>query len=373
MKPRTADLIVAAFFLVAGELEVLLWWTPAEQGPMSVAVPFMAALAVALAWRRVAGLLVAACQAAIVVAWTLVAAPQGSLMPWFMTIVAAYSVAAYGPVLVAAAGLAAVWGSWILFVAVTTNDVADYAFILGFITAACVAGLAVRARQTRAAGAEERALAADERAKTAVAEERARIARELHDVVSHSVSVMVVQAGAAEMVLSSDPERAREPLLRVQEVGREALAELKRLLGLLREADDELALAPAPSLAHLETLLAQVRQSGMPVSLDVEGPMRQLPPGVDLSAYRIIQEALTNALKHAGPARARVGIVYGEDSISIAVVDDGPAGASPRPEGAAGAGHGLIGVRERVAVHGGQLAAGPRPEGGYAVRATLPL
>jgi signal transduction histidine kinase len=271
---------------------------------------------------------------------------------------------------VALAGLAANWAGWVLFVAMTTDDVADYAFILGFVLAGWVAGLVVRARETRAAGAEAQAREADERARTAIAGERARIARELHDVVSHSVSVMVVQAGAAEMVLATDPELAREPLLRIQETGREAIAELKRLLGFLRDSEDELALAPAPTLAHLDTLLAQIRQAGMPVSLEVCGRPRALPPGVDLSAYRIIQEALTNALRYAGPAQARVSVSYGEDCVAVEIFDDGAGDTGVR---STGTGHGLLGLRERVSVHGGELAAGPRPEGGYALQATLPL
>jgi signal transduction histidine kinase len=368
--PRKADLLLAGFFLVAGGLEVFVWWAPADQGPVAVGAAFMAAMAVLLVWRRTQPLEVALAEAALVAVWSLVDVPQGSLLPWIITIVAAYSVAANAGFTRSLVGLGAMWASWILYVAVTTNSMADYSFILGFVLAGWVAGIVVRANRSRAAAAEERARDADERAKNAIADERARIARELHDVVSHSVSLMVVQAGAAEMVLAGEPERAREPLLRIQETGRDALVELKRLLGLLREADEELALSPAPSLEHLPTLLAQVQQAGLPVSLEVHGSVRALPPGVDLSAYRIVQEALTNALKHAGPARARVEIAYAEDSVSVAVLDDGPGAVAQRsPSG----GFGLVSVRERVAVHGGQLSAGPRPEGGYAVRATLPL
>jgi signal transduction histidine kinase len=370
--PRRVDLPVAAFFLVAGELEVFVWWVPAEQGPVGVAALFMAAMAGLLVWRRGLPLEVALAEALLVTAWTVVDVPQGSLTPWIITIVAAFSVAAHAGAVRAAAGLGALWACWVLFVAGTTNSMADYSFILGFVAAGWVAGLAVRANRVRAAAAEDRARDADERARTAIADERARIARELHDVVSHSVSMMVLQAGAAEMVLGREPERAREPLLRIQETGRDALVELKRLLGLLREADEELALSPAPSLEHLPILLAQVQQAGLPASLEVRGHERPLPPGVDLSAYRIVQEPLTNALKHAGPARARVEIDYAEDHVSVAVLDDGPGPGVTSPRAPSG-GYGLVSVRERVAVHGGQLSAGPRPEGGYAVRATLPL
>lgn len=370
MKPRTADLAVSAFFLVAGQLEVWIWWVPAEQGPRWAAAAYQAALALALVQRRRAPLLVQLVMSALLAAWALTTPPAGSLIPWFAMIVAAYSVAAYQEFQYAAVGLAVNSASWVLFVAMTTNSVADYAFILGFVLAGWLAGVVVRTRETRAATAEARAGAADERARTAAADERARIAREIHDIVSHSVSVMVVQAAAAETVLASDPARAREPLLRIQETGREAMSELKRLLGLLRDSDEQLVLVSAPSLAHLDALLGQIRQAGMPVRLDVRGEPRVLPPGVDLSAYRIIQEGLTNALRYAGPAEACVSVTYGEDRVVLEILDDGQGDGYARH---AGAGHGLLGLRERVSVHGGELAAGPRPEGGYALQATLPL
>jgi signal transduction histidine kinase len=203
---------------------------------------------------------------------------------------------------------------------------------------------------------------------SAVAEERARIARELHDVIAHSVSVMVVQAGGAEEVLRSEPERALEAMRAVQETGRQALVEMSRLLGLLRDDHEELGLAPQPGLRGLPTLVAQVSEAGLPVELRVEGEPRHVPLGVDLSAYRVVQEALTNALKHAGEAHASVVLRYGGDAIELEVIDDGRA-----PKAGHGGGHGLIGMRERVAVFGGDFAAGPRPEGGYAVRVSLPI
>jgi signal transduction histidine kinase len=209
-------------------------------------------------------------------------------------------------------------------------------------------------------------------ARAAAAEERARIAREMHDVVAHSLSVMVVQAEAAEAMLDTDPERARRPLAAVQETGRSALTELRRMLGVLREiADEGAALAPQPGLAGLDALVQHVRDAGLPVTLRVEGDPRPLPPGIDLSAYRIVQEGLTNALKHAGPARAEVVVRYGPREVELTVRDDGR-GFDPRSNGG---GHGLVGMRERVALDGGRLSAGPRPapEGGFAMVAALPL
>jgi signal transduction histidine kinase len=217
------------------------------------------------------------------------------------------------------------------------------------------------------------------RARWAVAEERGRIARELHDVVAHSVSVMVVQAGAARRSVAGNPDQATTALTQIESTGRQALAEMRRLLGLLRDGQDgSAALTPQPSLAHLDALVAAAREAGLPVELAVEGEPRQLPAGVDLSAYRIVQEALTNSLKHAGPARATVRVCYGAKALEVQVWDDGH-GRPPGPEGAGsngraeGDGHGLIGMRERVALFGGSLEVGPRPGGGFRVAARLPL
>jgi signal transduction histidine kinase len=205
-------------------------------------------------------------------------------------------------------------------------------------------------------------------AREAVAEERARIAREMHDSVAHSVSVMVLQAGAAEQVLAVSPDRARESLQTIQDIGREAIVELRRMLGLLRDPVEDASLAPQPSVGRLDTLFGQVRAAGLPVELTIEGQPRRLPPGVDRSAYRIVQEGLTNALKHAGPAHASVTLRYGDRALELEVLDDGR-GATD----ANGGGFGLIGMRERAALYGGELDAGARPGGGYALRARLPL
>ncbi|HZS24808.1 MAG TPA: sensor histidine kinase [Gaiellaceae bacterium] len=210
----------------------------------------------------------------------------------------------------------------------------------------------------------ERDLAARE----AVVEERARIARELHDAIAHNVSMMVVQAGAERRVLDDDQSSTREVLQTVEEIGRGALTEMRRLVGMLR-SDESDPLAPQPGLDDLATLVAQVREAGLPVDLEVEGDRRELPVGLELSAYRIVQEALTNALKHAGDAEATVRVRYGPDSLELEIVDDG-AGAPAR---AAGGGHGLVGMRERVALYGGRFEAGRRPAGGFTVRVLLPI
>ena len=204
-------------------------------------------------------------------------------------------------------------------------------------------------------------------AEAAIVEERTRIARELHDVVAHAISVIVLQARGGRKLLDEEPDEARQALDAIERTATQALGEMRRLLGLLRESDDDLALTPQPTLARLDELVAQVRDAGLPVELAVEGKRADLPPGVDLSAYRIVQEALTNALRHAGPATARVTVRYGDGELDLEVSDDGVGGVN----GGEG-GHGLTGIRERVAVFGGDVEAGAPPEGGYAVRARLP-
>jgi signal transduction histidine kinase len=203
----------------------------------------------------------------------------------------------------------------------------------------------------------------------AIVAERARIARELHDVVAHHMSVMVVQAGAARAVVPSDPAAAEEALRGVENAGRAGLAEMRRLLGIL-DAGDGADRAPQPGLARLDDLLEGMRATGLAVESVVEGTPRPLEPGIDLSAYRIVQEALTNALKHGGGASARVVVRYGEDALELEVADDGP-GPADAPE--APGGRGLVGMRERVQLFGGELEAGRRNGGGFVVRARLPV
>jgi len=210
----------------------------------------------------------------------------------------------------------------------------------------------------------------EERARLAAAEERARIARELHDVVAHSVSVMVVQAQAAERVLVAEEPEARDLLASIETTGRQALTELRRLLGLLGRFEEEPSLEPQPSLRHLDALAEQMRAAGLDVAVLVEGQPAPLPQGVDLSAYRIVQEGLTNTLKHAGPARAQVIVRYTPTQLEIEVRDDGRG----HGDGAAGGtGQGLVGMRERVALYGGELETGPTADDGYALRARLPI
>lgn len=208
----------------------------------------------------------------------------------------------------------------------------------------------------------------DEKARRAVADERLRIARELHDVVAHAISVIVLQARGGRRALDGQLGDAREAFDTIEHAGEQALAEMRRLLGMLRTEDRQMMLAPQPSLSSIGELASRLTATGLPVEVTVEGEPMELPPGIDVSAFRIVQEALTNALKHAGPARAHVFVRYRADELELEVLDDGAGAASVRSPG-----HGLVGIRERVGIYGGELESGDRPGGGYAVRARLPL
>jgi signal transduction histidine kinase len=223
----------------------------------------------------------------------------------------------------------------------------------------------VRVLENRAARLERER---EEKAQRAVAEERARIARELHDIVAHGVSVIVAQARAGPHLVD-DPERTTGVFRAIETSGRDALVDLRRLLGILRSDDQQLAIGPQPGLDSLNSLLEQVRASGLPVQLRVEGEPVHLSAGVDLSAYRIVQEALTNVVKHAGATSAEVVLRFDPRALELDVLDDGQGDSAS----ANGAGHGLIGMRERAALYGGTIETGPRNGGGYAVHARLPL
>ncbi len=235
-----------------------------------------------------------------------------------------------------------------------------------------VAGYALRERSERAEAAELRAAQAEREreaaARVAVAEERARIARELHDIVAHAVSVMVLQVGAVRHKLPDGRAEDRDALRGVERTGRTALAEMRRLLAAMRRDGDEAELVPQPGLDGLESLLAEIGRAGLPVALHVEGEPFALPRGIDLSAYRIVQEGLTNALRHAHASDADVTVRYREDEVEIEVRDNGGGAAASD-----GLGHGLVGVRERVKIYGGEMTAGAAPGGGFVLSTRLPL
>jgi signal transduction histidine kinase len=247
---------------------------------------------------------------------------------------------------------------------------------LAVIAIAWVIGDNLRTRRAYLSELKERAARLErereDKADRAVIEERARIARELHDVIAHNVSVMVVQAAAGEDVFDEDPDKARESLAAVASTGRAALTELRRLLGVIRAEGDrgDPAYAPQPGIERIDELVGQVRETGLPVELSVLGEARPLPEGVGLCAYRIVQEALTNTLKHADASASQVHLRYVADALELQVLDDGHGATTLNGEAG---GQGLIGMRERVALFGGELTAGPRSGRGYEVRARLPL
>jgi len=333
-----------------------------------VYVPAGVLMTVPLAWRRSAPLAVAALVLGAFAAQSLILdptpTPDVELVP---CLIAVYSVAAHGERWAAFAG-----GGLGLAAGLVWLGLDDFLLPTVMFGGAWLAGRLVQKRQLYAQAFEERARVLereqDANSRVAAAEERVRLARELHDVVGHSVSVMVVQAGAERLALGDERTSTREALLAIERTGREALAEMSRLLGILRKEGEGLALAPRPSLAQVDALIQTVRDAGVPVELHVEGERIPLSPGVDVSAYRIIQEALTNVVKHAGPARASVIVRYGGRTIDVEVTDDGRGSSNGN-----GLGYGLAGMRERVELHGGRLEAGKGDGGGFTVKARLPL
>jgi signal transduction histidine kinase len=296
----------------------------------------------------------------------------------FSILIYLYTVAAARPRRVSLAGLAAAEGLLLVVWLANPGAVGDGGTLVvdGLIMAAAWwLGDGSRRRQEAIVAARERAAeleaAREELARRAVTEERLRIARELHDVVAHSMSIIAVQSGVGAHLLDSRPEEARKALAAVEVTSRQALVEMRRLLGVLRqEAEPRGGLAPAPGLGGVEALAAEVARAGVRVEVRIEGTPAELPAGLELSAYRIVQEALTNVVRHAGPATARVAVRYAADRVEVEVADDGRDGD---PAGQDHGGHGIAGMRERAALYGGTLEAGPRPGGGFRVAASLPL
>jgi signal transduction histidine kinase len=361
--PLRLDCLAAALLTLALELEV---WIGSAAAHERIAIALLGPLVTgALAVRRVyptiAGITAGVLVALIAALW----GPPQVISEAIAWACALYGLAVWAPPRRFAVG-AAIIAVANLFsgAAVGPNLGNGVSWGLGTLLALLLVRRVVWDRDQRAQIAErERDVAARE----AVVEERARIARELHDVIAHNVSMIVVQAGAERRVLD-EASATREVLQTIEQIGRSALTETRRLLGMLR-SDAENALAPQPRLEDVPKLVTQVREAGLPVELRIDGEPRELPVGIELSAYRIVQEALTNALKHAGDAHAAVRIRYGDDSLELEIVDDGADNGSL----AAGGGHGLVGMRERVALYGGRFDARPDPEGGFAVRAKLPI
>lgn len=356
---------------VVSEIEI---WITSVPGPTVVLVPSVLLWTLPLLWRRrfpfAAPACVFAVQAISAFAGEAVGGAVTAAAPLFL---AFWTLGAHNERKQAVAGVLLGAASIVVVADRDARLAADEATsAIVIFGALSLVAFVLRRRASRAGALEKKAThlerEREDRARAAVAAERRRVARDLHDVIAHSVSVMTIQAGAARLLLAEEPQRACEPLVSVEETGRQTLTEMRRLLGILRVDEAEVALAPRPGLAALGGLLAQVRTAGLPVEFAVAGPPRALPPGVELAAYRIVQEALTNARKHCTPVGAGVALRYGRDALEVEITNEGRYVAR-----ADGGGHGLVGMRERVALYGGVLEAGPRAEGGYRVRARLPI
>jgi signal transduction histidine kinase len=370
--PRT-DVALAASLAVLGVVELQLSYAfelTDRPGPLPLHLAVAVASAASLAWRRSHPLLVAPIALCLLGLETFVVALPNVYVSAVVIVIAVYSLAVYAPTWRSALlPLAVAIGGGLVMGAHDPEDPVGSA-ITTVIFAAIVLTAGAVVRNYRA-GTEsmrtERDLAAAE-VRAVAADERARIARELHDVVAHGMSVVALQAVGGRRVLDTDPAQAREAFDTIERVTSDCLDEMRRLLGILRAADDQAPLAPQPTLDQIAVLVEQARSAGTEVDVTVTGEARSLPPGVGLSAYRIVQEALTNALKHAPGARLRLLVRYEEASVVVEVLDDGPG-----DRGASSPGHGLIGMRERVELFGGTLDVGTRSEGGFGVRARLPL
>lgn len=382
-RPALSDVLVAGFCAVVGQIDV---WVPGLAianmvGPGPADAAGYLATSLALLWRRRAPLAVLALIVTVSSLQYLAVGASEGLGSFLPLLIAFYSLGRY------AAASALITGGPLALLGLAIHELRDPAFEFGgstvtfwiILAAAWPLGRAFRRRQyaqeALTARAESLERDREQRARAAVAAERARIARELHDIVGHAVSLVVLQAVAGLGLLDKgETTQARARLTTIEATARETLAEMRRLLELVDEADAEEAvsdtemLRPTPGLGRLQELSGQLAASGLPVELAITGDLADLPPGLNLTAYRIVQEALTNTLKHAGPAQAIVTVNRTPDTLEIQITDDGRGGNMGE-----GGGRGLPGMRQRAQLYGGQLAAGPRPDGGFQVRASLPI
>ena len=361
--PVKLDVLLAAALAIGSELEV--WFgsvTGRERLVVAIAGPLMAAtVAIRRRFPAVAGIAAALIADVVAIGWK----PPNTVSFGIAWLCSIYALTVWTSTRLFVVGTTVFALPTVVAVAIGDGPRGGVSFTVVTLVVMLLVRRVVGDRERRAEIAErERDLVVRE----AVVEERARIARELHDVIAHHVSMIVLQAGAERRVLDGANTSTHEVLETVERTGRSALTEMRRLLGMLR-ADTNEPLTPQPRLTDLSVLVSQLRAAGLPVDLRVEGDPRELPVGIELSAYRIVQEALTNALKHAGNARASVNVRYGSDSLELEIADDGAETSTPVTSG----GHGLVGIRERVALYGGRLDAGRRPGGGFAVRVLLPI
>jgi signal transduction histidine kinase len=372
----TGDALLAAILAVTSVVPVLAFGDPSWGKPKALGVTLGLLSTVPIAWRSRYPLSVAAIVLAANAACIFVAAPnQAAFQPFVALVLTFYSAGSR------AEGRRAIWVPPVLavasvpvFFAAVRHGQSSGNIIpsIVWLLAAWAVGRTVRSWRHKNVALEAANRELEEQrelqAQAAVAVERGRIARELHDVVAHNVSMIVVQAGAAARVLHGEQLDVRNALEVIAATGRETVDEMRTLLGVLRSDDGPAALKPQPGLADLDQLVSGVREAGLPVTLRIEGAPRPLPPTLDLSAFRIVQEALTNTLKHAGPACAEVTVRYEDGLVTLEIVDTGHG-----PDGGRGTGHGLVGMRERAAMLGGELEAARADSGGFTVRARLPV
>ena len=366
---RYGDVLLAALMGVALVVEMLLW----EGGDKTPGVVLLVLASAALVFRRIQPI------PSFMVCWlSLFGATH--FVPGFdnessafvvIYFLSLFSLGAHARGREVAVSALLVLIGIVVFVATDSDGspgLGDAVFATVFVGGPWATGLALRLRRELAVANERLRVEQAETTRRAVAEERSTIARELHDVVAHAISVTVLQSRGARRMLGRDEEKVRSALDAIEHTNTQALGDMRRLLAILRDTEGDAATTPQPSLSRLDELVEDVRSSGLPVEVSTAGDNGDVPPGVDLSAYRIIQEALTNVLKHAGPATARVELTYGDDDLTLRVTDDGRAVSAPNGS----PGHGLLGIRERVAVVGGEVEAGPSQGGGFEVRARLP-
>ena len=378
-KTYAIDVVIVVLILV-GMLETMLGWNTADTSGTSLwfALPAMAVLGIVIvAHRRFpfagpAAYWILATGIAFVDP-LLITSAESFFVVGFVT---AFLLGSLPNTRKAGIGLAIIVVSTAILVDKIPGRATAEVILIPLDFAICwLAGFMLRGTADQAQAAEARAIVAERDreadALRAVVEERTRIARELHDIVGHSVSVMTVQTSGVRRLLRPEQEQEREALLAVERTGREALAEMRRVVGTLRDPDGGPVLAPQPSLSRVDALVAHARETGLPVDLEIEGEPVPLPAGVDLTAYRLVQEGLTNSIKHAAADHAEVHVRYDDGHVEIEVSDDGRGTSGDAPSN--GGGHGLVGMRERVSIYGGELEAGPRAEGGFRLRARLPV
>jgi signal transduction histidine kinase len=363
---------LAVALFIAAEVELVFLDALEHRGVAVVMAPL---ITLPIGWRRRAPLVATlVSMAAFASQSVLGVSDNGQFVPLVALILVTASLGRYGSTVEVVAGWAISVVLGAVAVAATPDDgPSDYAFAVLLVTGSVCAGALLRQRSDEAASHARRAELAEEtseeRAREAAETERRRIARELHDVVAHAISLMVLQAGAAETLLDSEPDAARQGLRTIQDQGRAALVDMHHLLGVLRRPDGDTGLAPQPSLRDLPSLAAQFEAAGLPVEIDVDVVHGRLAPSVEVSVYRVIREALTNVLRHAGPATAHVHVTMQGRCVDVVVRDDG----RPEPsDPSRAAGYGLVGMRERLALFGGELHAGPHADGGFEVRARFP-